>query len=129
VGVVPTPAQACVLSFLCRHAGNTFPFSHSTVCIRTDLRALFLSRRVFGKLEMSSLQAIIFQGGIVPKLIWWQMLLLRSSKMGRLGSRRRYLLAAIPVRLEDRADMTFSQIMRSASISLIRIMRIFQKSS
>ena len=107
MGVLPTPAQACVLSFLCRHAGNTFPLSHPAVCIRADLRALFFSCRVFGKLEVSPLQAILFQGGILPKLIWWQMLSLRTSKMGRLGSRRRCLVAPVPVRLESRADMTF----------------------
>jgi hypothetical protein len=56
---------------------------------------------MFGKLEMSAVWAIIFQGGVFSKLVWRSMLSLRPSEMGGVGEWNAYFNAAIPVWLED----------------------------
>ena len=101
MGVLPSPTQICHFSLFCRYAGITFSVYHSRIRLCADIRALLLYSRVSGNLEMSPLQAIIFQSRISAELNWGQLLLLQPSEVGRFGSRQRHFVATISDGLED----------------------------
>jgi hypothetical protein len=100
VGILPSPANGRLFSFLCRYAGNTLALYHSSICFRADIRPVFLYRRMLGKLEMSPVRTIIFQGCVFSQFVRRQMFSLRPSEMGCVGGRNSSFNAAIPVWLE-----------------------------